>query len=230
MDSETKKSAQPRRRWFRFSLRTLLIVITVLSLPLGWIGWRLQQVRRERATVVWVQKMGGQVKFHAENDERNWWEATIDKWCGGRAWGVSLQGTEVSDLSPLTKLKCLESLVLYNTQVSDLSPLAKLTSLEHLSLSKTQVRDLSPLAELRLLEWLAFHSTQVSDLSPLAKLKNLRSLYLSDTPVDDLSSLLELKNLRSLYLDDTPVNEQQLHNLTQAIPLCMVRCSTRIEE
>jgi hypothetical protein len=29
---------KPKRRWFSFSLRTLLIVVVVLSLLLGWLG------------------------------------------------------------------------------------------------------------------------------------------------------------------------------------------------
>ncbi len=37
---------QPRRRWFRFSLRTLFVVVTVFAV---WLGWNARQVRqRER--------------------------------------------------------------------------------------------------------------------------------------------------------------------------------------
>ena len=34
MDADTEKTPKPLRRWFRFSLRTLLIVVTVWSVPL----------------------------------------------------------------------------------------------------------------------------------------------------------------------------------------------------
>jgi hypothetical protein len=54
----------PRRRWFRFRLRTLLIMVTLLSVPLGWVGWELDQRRREKAVVSWVEEMGRAVSQH----------------------------------------------------------------------------------------------------------------------------------------------------------------------
>jgi hypothetical protein len=36
----------PKRRWFQFSLRTLFVVVTVVALFSGWIGWRLNQARQ----------------------------------------------------------------------------------------------------------------------------------------------------------------------------------------
>jgi hypothetical protein len=242
MDAPAEKTAKPRRRWFRFSLRTLLILVTVLSLPLGWVGWRLGEVRRERATITWVEEMGGKVDFPSRinPDERSWWEKSTDKWFGERVWLVTLYETQVTDLSPLAELKSLkeiaightqvsdllpladlkdlERLYLNNTQVSDLSPLGELKNLEVLSLQHTQVTDLSPLAELKSLESLWLHNTQVSDLSILVELKNLEYLGVRNTWVSDLSPLAELKNLKMLTLNDTPVSDEQVEELRQALP------------
>ncbi len=50
MDANTIKPAKPRRRWLRFSLRSLLIVMTALAVLLGYYAWRMDQ--RERAIAV----------------------------------------------------------------------------------------------------------------------------------------------------------------------------------
>ncbi len=168
MDADTEKTAKPRRRGLRFSLWTLLIVVTVLAVPFGWVGWRLGQARREQATITWVEEMGGNVSFLSRIAKpnfakRSWWEKSTDKWFGERVWGVMFHNTQVSDLSPLVELKNLRGLGFSSTQVSDLSPLAELKNLEQLSLSYTQVSDLSSLAELKNLELLSLSNTQVSD-------------------------------------------------------------------
>ena len=156
---------QTDRRWFRFRLRTLLIMLTSLSLLLGWVGWEMDQRRKEKVVVAWIEEMGGNVYFPSSffNDERSWWDKTKDKWFGERVWMMNFVDTQVSDVSPLAELKNLEFLYLNDTQVSDLSLLAELKNLTHLWLGNTQVSDLSPLAELKNLEFLYLNGLQVSD-------------------------------------------------------------------
>ena len=38
----------PRRRWFQFRLRTMLIVVTVLRVPLAYVGWQAKIVSHTR--------------------------------------------------------------------------------------------------------------------------------------------------------------------------------------
>ena len=239
------KTTKPHR-WFRFRLRTLLIMITLMSVPLGWVGWELDQRRKEKATIAWVEKMGGKVSFNSLTmDERNWWEKKKDKWLGKRVALVGLDANQVIELSPLVVLKKLEFVSLTNPQVTDLSSLAGLNKLKRLDLSDTQVSDLSPLSGLKNLAWLDLNGTPVTDLSPLVELKNLEYLDLNDTRVSDLSPLVELQNLETLglstkqvkdlsplaelknlhwlYLSDTPVNKEQVEELRLALPNCDIR-------
>jgi hypothetical protein len=39
----------PNRRWFQFSLRTLLIGVTLLAVACGYVGWQMKIVRARRA-------------------------------------------------------------------------------------------------------------------------------------------------------------------------------------
>ena len=62
--------------------------------------------------------------------------------------GISIERTNVSDISPLTSLKSLEVLILFRTSVSDLTPLSELTSLQTLWVNQTPVVDLRPVRKL----------------------------------------------------------------------------------
>lgn len=42
--NSTTETAAPRRRW-TFSLRTLLVVVTLLAILLGWVGYSLNWIR-----------------------------------------------------------------------------------------------------------------------------------------------------------------------------------------
>ena len=121
-----------RRRWFQFSLRTLLILVTLITV-LGWVGLELDQRRREKETIAWVETMGGEVYFYSGYDtigmsffdDIGWWDETKDKWFGERVMGVNLDNMLVSDLSPLAELKNLHELHLSDLQASDLWLLSK---------------------------------------------------------------------------------------------------------
>ncbi len=233
MHKDTEKTAKLRRRWLRFRVRTLLIVVTVLSILLGWICWELEQIRKEQSVAVWVNKLGGKVYIssHYQNTivdfqiNKSSWEKTKEQWFGERVPWVNLSNTAVRDLSPLADLKKLTWLYLSNTPVSDLSPLADMKYLTTLHLDNTQVSDLMPLAEMKNLKSLVLVNTRVSDLSPLEKLTNLKVLYLMNTQVNDISQLVQLRNLRSLHLYGTPVSDEQVQELRQTLPNCRIHQS-----
>jgi hypothetical protein len=49
-----------RRRWFRFSLRMLLVVVTLLCV---WLGIQVNAARRQREAVAEILKAGGTVSY-----------------------------------------------------------------------------------------------------------------------------------------------------------------------
>ena len=46
--TETK----PKRRWFRFSLRTLFVLVTIVGVAAGWVAYQLNWIRERHKFVV----------------------------------------------------------------------------------------------------------------------------------------------------------------------------------
>jgi hypothetical protein len=42
------RSLMPKRRWFQFSLKTLLLAVVVMAAALSWYGYRLRIIEKER--------------------------------------------------------------------------------------------------------------------------------------------------------------------------------------
>ncbi len=145
----------------------------------------------------------------------------------------------VSDLSPLTGLEKLNTVILINEEIEDLTPLASLSSLEtltlavdssdnfdqlaglantnlkSLSLPANNITDLSFLQGLTSLTDLSLSENNISDLTPLRNLNNLESLSLIRNQVDDLSALQSLTDLIELYLTGNSIGDiTPLQNLT----------------
>ena len=136
---------------------------------------------------------------------------------------LSLSNTPVQNVKPLAGLTKLEGLYLDGTQVSDAKPLAGMTELSSLSLQNTQVSDVGPLARLTKLECLWLDPSGVNDVKPLAGLTQLRILSLGFTQVSDVSPLTKLSNLKELHLNNTQVGEEQVKELQQTLPKCVIR-------
>ena len=57
---------KPRRRWFRFSLRTLLVVMLLFGVVFGVLAWMANEARRQRKVVADLRDMGAIVSFSDE--------------------------------------------------------------------------------------------------------------------------------------------------------------------
>jgi len=233
-------NATPKHRWFRFSLRTLLIVVVLLSLPLGWF---VRQAQRQRKAVEAIRKAGGLVWYDYELDEDGFSTGTEEP--PTPAWlreligddffldvvGVGVaEDTGVGDvvLEHVKGLTKLEYLVLGGSPITDdgLENAKGLTRLDGLVLLGTQVTDdgLEHLKGLTELEWLELSFTQVTDdgLVHLAGLERLKWLGLSRTDVTDrgLEHLKGLRELQQLELSGTQVTQQGIDELRKALPKC----------
>ena len=110
-------------RYRQFSLRTFLLVLTLVCV---WFGWQVNRGNRQRKAVAWVEQMGGFVSYDYEVDDEG--NAIADTKPTSPEWlrdfydqvvVVDLSGSQVSDLTPLANLKSLQELYLWHTQFSE---------------------------------------------------------------------------------------------------------------
>lgn len=116
------------------------------------------------------------------------------------------------------------ALVLNNRGLTDadIAQIGRIYALSNLSLSGNSLTDLRPFAALGGLTTLNLSNNSISDLSPLTSLGSLRTLYLDNNPVTDLSPLYSLVSLTSLSIKGMNVSEEELEQLSNALPNCAI--------
>ena len=55
-----------RRRWFRFSLRMMLLLMALLCVGFAWLAVKLNAVRQQHAILATILDVGGKVNFGYE--------------------------------------------------------------------------------------------------------------------------------------------------------------------
>jgi hypothetical protein len=68
MEAEPTKADLPKRkrRWFQFSLRTLLVFTVAVAIGCAWLGRKVEQKRRERTAADTIIKLHGSVYWDYE--------------------------------------------------------------------------------------------------------------------------------------------------------------------
>jgi hypothetical protein len=79
----------PRRRWFRFSLRTLFVVVTAFGI---WLGWQLHVVRERAAIRAWAEKR--EIGFSSEEWPGMFVPGRKPAWVGVIPWYRRLLGDQ----------------------------------------------------------------------------------------------------------------------------------------
>ena len=141
------------RRWLQFRLRTLLIAILVLSLPLSWLAARLGKAKRKKEAVEIIVRAGGAVTYEMPRPSAPDWAReffgddffidVIEVRSGSGVFGTGKCGFGDDEAAYLKELGKLVWLQLDGTRVTDtgLEHLKGLINLQTVSLSNTQVSD-----------------------------------------------------------------------------------------
>jgi len=157
--SEPQPAApRPKRHWFQYSLRTLLLLMLLASIGMSWLAVKMQQARRQREAVEAIQKLGGQVWYDYEVQQSG--NPLPGAGPPGPAWLRNLLGEDI--LARVVYVSFFRS-----SSVTDagLERLKGLTQLQELYLGVTQVSDagLEHLKGLTQLQQLYFFDTKVTD-------------------------------------------------------------------
>jgi hypothetical protein len=184
--TEPSKAAPPKRkrRWFQFSLRTLLVFTVVCAIGSAWVARKMEQKRDELKTVEDIVESGGQVFYDyqilkgGEPPGPDWLRKLLGENFFSEVVGVNLDyaHVKINDvwLLKVKRLPRLQWLSLVDTDVTDvgLANLKGMTRLEKLYLGNTQVTD--------------------AGLVQLKEFFQLKALYLKETRVTD-AGVLELQ-------------------------------------
>jgi len=214
-------------RFFRYSLRTLLIVVTVLCISFAWLGVQIKRVREHRQAVVQIEKLGGIVTYDwdppGQRPVKTWARKLFgDDFLNSEMLVWFSEDNKFNDthIIRLIELPNLKFLSLESTEVtnSGLEQLNGMTNLEELSLSRNHTAaSLTHLKTLPQLRYLEISETQItgSELRHLKELPGLEGLGLRGSQLDanGWHHFMTLRNIRRLDITDPNLTDENLDDL-----------------
>jgi len=181
------------RRLFRFRVSTLLILMTVCAIGMGYIS---NKARQQQKVVELIEHLHGYCRYQHELNRTappgpEWLRKLLGDHYFFSVGFVGLGSTKASDetLVKLKDLKNVTHLVLCNTNITDvgMAHLRYLTNISLLTIEGTQVTDagLMHIRDFTNLECLGICNTQVTDavFIHLEKMSNLRQLEVFGTRI-----------------------------------------------
>ena len=186
---------KPKRRWFQYSLRTLLLFMLLVSIGMSWVAVKMQQARRQKEAVEAIEKVGGGVIYDYQVTSATYIPATRPR---GPAWIRSLLGEDL--------FRQAFYVFLDGDQEAGLEQLKRLPYLQGLSLTRLMDSEL---------EHVKGHLKGLTQLATL----DLRYTQVTDA---SLNHLKELTQLQTLYLGGTKVTDEGVKKLQQALPNCEI--------
>jgi len=229
--------AEMKGRWFRFSLRTLLLLVTALCV---WLGIQVNAARRQREAVAAILSAGGTVVYDYEivpsaspstallktlpagvrrTDKR----IDHNQLPHGPAW----LRAQIGDDYFRTVIAVYLNHPNAGIKKADLDQLAKLPHLREFVFegNRTDIhdKDLATLGQLHELELLQFIGGSIdgSILNVLTNPARLKNVCFSDMDIDDvaLGGLEKMTGLEILFLDRTRITDAGLAHLRNLINL-----------
>ena len=162
--SRIRTSAPVERFKFRFGMRLLIVVVSLLAVALGFVTNKAHQ---QRTAVNWVRANGGMVTYDFDRTLEDlpgpgWAHSLFGVDFFAVPVGVSLNYALVEDITPLSRLRQLDTVLLTGTFVGDVTPLSHLNRVETLQHDVTEVTDVLPLMKLRQLQYLNLSGNNIS--------------------------------------------------------------------
>jgi len=189
-------SAPQRRPWLRFSLRTLLLVVTVFGV---WLGVKVDQARRQKRAVETLKALGADIRFEHQRVPQGGFDGRIE--LDVPTWARELCGDDF--------FQTVTGVYFWHRGSQDQKqPRPRAIRDE----------DLECLADLPHLEVLHIDKAPITDagLSHIAHPERLTSVTLSDTRIGDgfVQRLKGAERLRALWIDNTDVTDSGLAELS----------------
>ncbi len=171
-----------KRRWFQFSMRTLLIGVVIVAVPCALLGRKIEQKRREREASKAFKALGGQVWYDYETDDEG---HRIGKAIPfGPAWMRKLLGDDFFCEIVGAELAVHQCGDVASEYVSRFAHLQQLYLIET-NLSNAGIANLKEMTELRVLDVSRNFLVTDAGLTVLHPMSHLKRLDVFDTQVTD---------------------------------------------
>jgi hypothetical protein len=209
-------SSRPNRRWFRYSLRTLLLLITLVCVVLGF---KIVPVLEQKRAVSAVQELGGQVIYDYEFKKK------VDRPPSSEPpdWISGVLGVDFSHDVAVAKIFNVRDTDRVKKALPSLRHLRSLHELDLINIKDLRDNDFEFIDRMSELQDVAMYGDQLRGdvLQHLQNLAHLRKLALMWNQIDDqgLAFIAGTKELQTLDLDQNQVTDAGLQHLANLAEL-----------
>jgi hypothetical protein len=215
MDTAAHQRSSPDlgRRWFQFSLRSLLIVMAIVAIALGTFIHRLEE---QRWAILAVRAAGGAIRSQVldSNSLPARRQAAIAQVVAAEYKSAEETNRQTPGTYPLDEIRRLREIWLKEEHPSD-----------EASRPTWLPKGLLPDEWFQYVEEVDLHECEIDGaVSKLQGFRDLRVLNLSSTSVTDadVGVLCQLKSLRRLSLWGTKISEDGANRIQNALPDCLI--------